>query len=137
MSNVDRAALSRLDARNRPPCADRRRHIAPDPIRVGHPWQVAVNVELREESGRVVERAGGDGLMERLRRAADSGSPCPRWIDPYGDTAFNHMQAALVRELETARPSAPASDVESFNRLIELARAGAEGVHLYVWCIGD
>jgi hypothetical protein len=81
---------------------------------------------------------GGDGLIERLGRAAGSGSPCLRWIDPYGDTVFNQLQAAaLVGELETARPGAPASDVESLDRLIELARACAEGVHLYVWCIGD
>jgi hypothetical protein len=66
---------------------------------------MAINVELRSEQGQVLGRAGGDGLLERLARPLDDvSSPCLRWLDLYGDTIFNALQArALVKELGGAR----------------------------------
>ena len=99
---------------------------------------MAVNVELRDESGCVLAQAGGDGLIEHLGEAAAPTSPCLRWIDPYGDTILNSAQsAALVGELRAARAAAADGERASLDRLIELAQACADGVDLYVWCIGD
>ena len=100
---------------------------------------MAVNVELRgERFGEVVDRAGDDGLIERLAADAGDSSVCLRWIDPYGDTIFNrHQSVGLASELEEARAKIVGGEMDSLERLISLVRACADGVHLYVWCIGD
>ena len=85
----------------------------------------------------MLRSAGDDGLVERLGASAPEASACLRWIDPYGNTIFNRAQAsALAAELD-ARRSDALDCIVSLEDLIELARECAEGVHLYVWCIGD
>ena len=99
---------------------------------------MAVIVELRTESGEVLAAGGGDGALERLASAARESSPCLRWIDPYGDTVFNSTQsAALAAELREAAKELSGAARAAVERLIEMAQACADGVHVYLWCIGD
>jgi hypothetical protein len=99
-----------------------------------------LTIELRTEDGEVVEQIFDEGAVARLRPPLDdASSTCLRFIDRYGDTVFNPVQASpLIRELEAKMDSvALTDDSDRIVRLIELATKCATGVHVYLWFIGD
>lgn len=109
-------------------------------LQIGHYAVVPFNVELRDEAGVTLDSAVGvEGLADVLPSADDSSSAVLRFIDPYGDTVINRLQARpLVAELqsrvhllrdETARDAVAA--------VADLVDRCADGVHLYVWFLGD
>jgi hypothetical protein len=68
-----------------------------------------------------------------------SGSPCLRFIDPYGDTTFNQLQLpVLIAELERAIEMATDPRVKSHGQgLLELARRASSEVHTSLKFCGD
>src|SRR5207245_140253 len=65
------------------------------------------NVYLRSESGETLDSCLDPlGLVPKLLRHFDlSGTVCLRFVDPYGDTVFNYLQApVLLGELAGIRP---------------------------------
>jgi hypothetical protein len=99
-----------------------------------------LTIELRTEDGEVVEQIFDEGAVARVRPPLDdASSTCLRFIDPYGDTVFNPLQAGpLVLELEAKMDSvALTDDRDRIGRLIELATKCASDVHVYLWFIGD
>ena len=77
-------------------------------------------------------------VLERLAESSDTTSVCLRFVDPYGDTVFNHSQArVLAAELRGRLSELGASEADSIAEVIGLAEQCADGVHLYLWCIGD
>lgn len=96
-------------------------------------------IELRAETGTVLDQVFDEGAIARLSQSAPfDNTACLRFVDPYGNTVFNRAQAAVLRsELDARLGSAPDRDREALARIIELADRCADGVHRYVWFIGD
>ena len=93
---------------------------------------------LRDERGETLDSVLGLCLRPLIPAMDDGSSPCLRFIDPYGDTMFNVWQAkALLRELASRRSGADGVDQESIDRLAALVARCAEGIHLYLWFVGD
>jgi hypothetical protein len=74
-----------------------------------------------------------------LSSANDSSSAVLRFIDPYGDTVINRLQAEpLVAELEPRLHEIPdEADRDRVADVVELLHRCSGGVHLYVWFVGD
>ena len=99
-----------------------------------------LTVELRTEGGEVLEQIFDEGAVGRLRPPLDEASSlCLRFIDPYGDTVFNPWQAAALKEELQAKVTGidMADDRDRITLLIELAERCADGVHMYLWFVGD
>jgi hypothetical protein len=98
-----------------------------------------LTIELRTDRGEVLERIFDEGAIARLRPPLDDeSSPCLRFVDPFGDTIFNSLQAeALSRELSSKIAGTGQDDRERILRLIELADQCASRAHVYLWLMGD
>ncbi|MCU1395269.1 MAG: hypothetical protein JWM34_3697 [Ilumatobacteraceae bacterium] len=94
-------------------------------------------VELRTERGELIRRVVDVGHIEEAASASTSGC-CLRFIDPYGETVFNYLQApVLADEIESARDAAPADSRDSLTSVAALARECADNGGTYLWFIGD
>ncbi len=94
---------------------------------------------LLGQGGEVIDRCGGPPLNAVLSRALDESFTMLRYVDPYDNTVFNHLQASELaseaKRLRThARSDVEARTVESFIALVE--RCVGEGL-TYVVFIGD
>ena len=101
--------------------------------------RVAINVFLRTGQKETVDQAVFDCFaVARLVPALDDdSSSCLRFVDPYGDTIFDHLRVpVLARELRRVRDGATESQVRSMlDDLISLAERC--GTSEYLWFIGD
>ncbi len=107
---------------------------------MSQPAQVPLlTVELRTERGEVRGTAFDAGAFDRLRPCIPDTSACLRFVDPYGNTIFNPMQAeVLAAELTSVIPDvASQDDRERLTEIIALARQCVASVHTYLWFIGD
>jgi len=102
-------------------------------------------IELRTERGEAVhgldDPHGGtfDAAGDFDRLLADA-SGLLRYVDPYGNTVFNTIQAAdLVGEVEQIMTRSDLKPIErrGLARLKVMAERCRDGVHLYIWFIGD
>jgi hypothetical protein len=112
---------------------------------VGQAGPVPIVAILRNERGEqqrgLDDPTGGTfdaaGDFDRLIPSDDPSYRLIGYIDPYGDTIFNGLQMADLLDdlhrLQTAKPI-ESRGLERLRRLAELCR---DGVHLYVWFIGD
>lgn len=102
---------------------------------------MGIDARVESEDGETEAELGDrHELTERLLPpASDSGSPCLRFIDPYGDTTFNQLQLpALIAELEAAVSNATDPQVVAHGRKsLRLARQAASEVHTYLKFYGD
>jgi hypothetical protein len=104
------------------------RHYAPMPF----------NVELRDEHGAVMAQIVGVPGPWTLPSVVDNDRNMIRFIDPYGDTIFNHLQAAeLCTELISLLSVLPAKECTVIESIAELAQRCTNEVHTYLWFIGD
>ncbi len=89
---------------------------------------------MSDPSGGIFDAAGDfDGLLP-------SADGLLRYVDPYGETVFNGMQAAdLVAEIERLATSNNATNLErrGLDRLRVMAERCRDSPHLYLWFIGD
>lgn len=100
--------------------------------------RMALDVELRGEGDEILLTIAGDGLLERLCQYAgdDRQSDCLRWIDPYGATMFNVVQAwALASELGAMRPRLSGAEEAFLVEFLELTWRCVLGTRLYIWCV--
>ncbi len=83
----------------------------------------------------------GDGVLEVLSGPLwnDPASTFLTFIDPYGSTIFNHLQAGPFCEelLHHAEKLTRRSDKESVDRIADLATQCADGHHDYLAFYGD
>jgi hypothetical protein len=112
--------------------------------RVVHPRpclrNMAIEVLLRNENGETVDSIMGVCLAPLIPAMDDQRSACLRFIDPYGDTIFNNLQAGTLRRELLAVLEAAADmnvDRETIGRVVDLVERCGDGTHLYVWFIGD
>jgi hypothetical protein len=96
-----------------------------------------LNVELRDEHGAAMVQIVGVTGPWTLPPVENDRSMI-RFVDPYGDTIFNHLQAAeLCTELMSLLPGLPADERTVIESIAELAQRCANEVHTYLWFIGD
>lgn len=104
-----------------------------------------IRVELRTAKGEVVrdlpDPSGGTfdaaGDFDRLLAAAEG---LLRYVDPFGDTIFNRVQAPqLIRDIELLGLAVGVTAVErrGLDRLRVMAERLRDSVHQYLWFIGD
>ena len=98
-----------------------------------------LTIELRTERGEVRGTAFDAGAFDRVRPSISDSSMCLRFVDPYGNTIFNPMQAEVLASELSAILSEVAShdDRERLGAVIALARQCVASIHTYLWFIGD
>ena len=88
----------------------------------------------------MAEGAGAPGRLDVLLPGHDDlNFPLLRFVDSYGDTVFNGMQCrALLEEIASlAKGARSEADHLVLDQLSEMAGVVADGVHLYLRCVGD
>ncbi|MFN8019895.1 MAG: hypothetical protein U0Q03_00070 [Acidimicrobiales bacterium] len=99
-----------------------------------------ISVELRDERGCVASDVIEARILTKLiPPLSERSSDLLRFVDPYGDTVFNRLQAGvLAAELRSC--SADLLDPverQAIDSVVELAERCADEVHMYLWFIGD
>jgi hypothetical protein len=106
-----------------------------------------LRVELRNDAGRTIEQIRDAGVLhDVIPPVSDERFTCWRFIDPYGETVFNHLQLPILRReialLRTSAyplpPSAHGIDVFHILDLIEDLAASRTGtLHRYLRFVGE
>jgi hypothetical protein len=81
-----------------------------------------LTVELRSEGGEVLARMCDGGAFERIRLSLDdASSACLKFVEPYGNTIFNPLQAAALSVELAAKLNdlALRDDRDSIARLVD------------------
>jgi hypothetical protein len=97
-----------------------------------------IRVVLQDENGATIGEPI-DVPSALLRTETDSRFVCLRFVDPYGDTVFNRIQAEYL-EADLRLLSRECRDPENgilVDGLISMALACQSEPHLYVKFIGD
>jgi hypothetical protein len=96
-----------------------------------------IRIVLQDEMGNEVSQ-GVDVPSNLLTRLDDSRFSCLRFVDPYGDTVFNRVQAAaLLEDLRLLRNCENHPHDAAIQEIEELVRHCQEEPHLYIKLIGD
>jgi hypothetical protein len=106
-----------------------------------------IRVELTDAAGRTIEQIrDGGALRDLIPAVSDERFACWRFVDPYGETVFNHLQLPILRrEIALLRPSANPQrasahriDVDHILDLIEDLAASRTGtLHRYLRFVGE
>ena len=98
-------------------------------------------IQLEDKQGKVLEEISDlESLLARLFPSwEDASFHCLRYIDPWGDTIFNHLQMdELISELQRIRATTSIESERAFIDAIEgMAMRCKEGEHLYLKFLGD
>ena len=78
-------------------------------------------------------------LSSAILRGIDlSDTVCLRFLDPYGDACFNHIQIPiLVKEIEDLLNKTDDPQVGDHLKMVAKLARNAIRVHTYLWFIGD
>jgi hypothetical protein len=78
-------------------------------------------------------------LLTQLKRPDLSETHCLRYLDPWGNTIFNHLQMRdLMEDLMRVRNLVTNTEQsELLDKIEEFAKRCTEGIHLYVKFSGD
>jgi hypothetical protein len=97
-----------------------------------------IGIQREDERGRVLAHFEAAGLPLAVLDLATSGSPCVRFIDPYGDTVFNQLQQPVfIDELEEMLKRSPSVEFARRVRAVVSFVAEAKGTHQYIRLVGD
>ena len=103
---------------------------------------MAISVVLQDENGVDISEIVHDPqgvITSSLSNVAVSSCGCVRFVDPYGDTVFNHLQAtAMVEEWDALRRSFAERGAEVLWREVRklIVRCSVEP-HSYLKFVGD
>lgn len=99
------------------------------------------SIRLQDEKGSVIEELFDlENVLSRLLPAwDDQNSRCLCYVDPWGDTIFNHLQMTdIAQELKRMRAAANTEIERAFIDDIErMAVRCKDGEHLYLKFLGD
>jgi hypothetical protein len=101
---------------------------------------VGIDAQIEDEAGKQIQFCHDvSGAFARLLASSDlSSSVCLRFIDPYGDTIFNRVQAVvLLKELGLVRAAADSTAGAYIDKVLRFANTAARDPHHYVRFIGD
>jgi hypothetical protein len=103
-----------------------------------------IRVELRNSAGRTIDEIRDAGALRGLiPPVSDERFACWRFVDPHGETVFNHLQMPILRrEIALLRPmasdGASGVDVNHILDLIEDLAASRLGVlHRYLRFVAE
>jgi hypothetical protein len=98
-------------------------------------------IQLEDAHGKVLEEIPDlESLLARLFPSWDDGTfHCLRYIDPWGETTFNHLQMdEVISELRRIREKTAVEAERAFIDAIEgMATRCKEGEHRYLKFLGD
>lgn len=98
-------------------------------------------IQLEDRQGKVVEEITDlESLLARVFPSWDDESfHCLRYIDPWGDTTFNHLQMdEVISELQRLRAVTAVEVERAFIDAIEaMAQRCKDGEQVYLRFIGD
>ncbi len=99
-------------------------------------------VVLQDESGSRISEYVNDSMgviVNSLPDLDDCTYSCVRFIDPYGNTVFNPIQAKeMIDEWDRLKESFTEKDAETlWAEVRSLIVCCANEVHVYLWFIGD
>jgi hypothetical protein len=97
---------------------------------------MAINFELRYESGGLVNDDLGAVDAKDLPGMEDRRFPYLRLVDPFGTTVFSHAQVqhAVIEELERYSAERPSRGID---QLLALARRCVKEPTTSLWLLGD
>lgn len=101
---------------------------------------MGLTIVLEGENGNEIESIDDNDLLQSIiPDYNDKSSYCLRFVDLYGDTTFNNLQAPeLIRELEQIlSDSFDAETQELIGNIVRLAHRCKNEVHLYLKFYGD
>ena len=101
-----------------------------------------ISVVLQDESGNKISEYINDPMgviVNSLPDLDDCTYSCIRFIDPYGNTVFNPIQAkVMIDEWDRLKELFSEKDVERlWTDVRSLIVRCADEVHVYLWFIGD
>jgi hypothetical protein len=98
-------------------------------------------IQLEDQQGKVLEEIPDlESLLARLFPSWDDDTfHCLRYIDPWGETTFNHLQMdEVISELRRIRKKTAVEAERAFIDAIEgMATRCKEGEHRYLKFLGD
>ena len=96
---------------------------------------VRLETERAEQLGESVYDSPGSYLSQALATAQGS---CVSYIDPSGNTIFNHLQLPVViAELQKHQSTLPSHLRDHVEKVLALLRTGLDRPHVYARFIGD
>jgi hypothetical protein len=100
---------------------------------------MGITIKLETEQGQVVQALDDYPLGYLMPDADDRSFVCWRFIDPYGDAVFNHLQMDdFLAELERVRARAQEpADHCLLDALRDFGERCRVGSHLYLRFYGD
>jgi hypothetical protein len=103
---------------------------------------MGIEIVLQDESCNQISEVthDPDGVITQLLPGpADDACICARFIDPYGDTIFNHLQArVLLQEWDSLRHSFSEHSADTlWADTRKLIARCAEEPHVYIRFVGD
>jgi len=100
---------------------------------------VGINVEWRDESGKVIEQISDSNslLYQALAAAQLEATQFLRFIDFYGDTTFNQLQLSGLLAEFSALAKSCAGERARHLLSITLLLVHASSTHTYVTFVGD
>jgi len=102
---------------------------------------MGVDLRWENENGRPIEEIPDPQMcISHLLLKTDlAETTCLRFIDPYGDTAFNQRQIpTLIEELKSALEKSQDNQIKDhLRRVIELAEKSRGEIHTYLKFYGD
>jgi ABC-type iron transport system FetAB ATPase subunit len=101
---------------------------------------MGLTIVLEGENGNEIESIDDNDMLQSIiPDYTDKSSYCLRFVDLYGDTIFNNLQAPeLIKELEQMLSDSLAFETkELIENIIRLAHRCKNEVHLYLKFYGD
>ena len=100
--------------------------------------EVVLQDERCSSISKTVHDPGGV-IASALPAVSDGSYSCVRFIDPYGDTIFNPLQASvMIEEWDRLKPSFAEQNAEAlWSEVRELIVQCSEEPHTYIRFIGD
>ena len=97
-----------------------------------------IDLWSESENGDVLEQFDGAGFPGEVLRSVPTDAACLRFIDPYGDAVFNHLQVpVLIAELEAMTANETNADLRARLASVVAFLAASVEVHRYVRFAGD
>ena len=100
---------------------------------------MGINVELRNESGDVLQSVDDAQNVLKKAQGLTSGTRLLRYVVPWGDAVFNQAQATDLQSdiAEVCSRNEGAAVVKHLEQIEPLVECLSKEAQLYLWFIGD
>ena len=103
---------------------------------------MGIDTYLEDEDGESIQIVGDPKSIlshASLNGSMESGVICLKYLDPYGDATFNHLQMPhLVEELRNLSNTSRDKELqEHIEKILKLIEKGRKDLHTYIKFYGD